>query len=363
MSACNESLSGPSGAHKSDPAARTSDITSVHRTAYVNLNRNENPFPLPAVVMSAALEAFKEHNVYPEEDSGSLRSAAARAYGVSVEQVIAGNGSSEILGLIYQAYLTAGDAVAMLSPGFGFNHKLAAANGAHLLEVQWADHNALPTAQRVRQTAGGAKFIVLANPNNPTGTFVPIVEIERLVAETDQLVVLDEAYVDFAPDSGLRLVDRYQNLLLLRTFSKSYAAAGLRIGFGVGDPQVISRLRSIQNLFNMNVIGQSVGVSIFEHRDAYRGRIECILQERERTTLAPSALGFHVMPSHANFVLARVPGRYDGRWWQRALQARNVYVATFPEQGLEHFVRISIGTAEQMDTCLSVVSDIAGAAT
>lgn len=359
MSGDEEYLHRHAMADRSLAEGRSAGI-AAYSLPCVNLNRNENPFPMPDVVMRAAFAAIGTHNRYPEEDSGGLRSAAARAYGVSVEQVIAGNGSSEILALIYRGFLAAGDTVGMLSPGFSFNHKLAAVNGARLLEVDWADHNALPASQSVRQAAGDAKFIVLANPNNPTGTFVQIAEIERLVAETDQLIVLDEAYVDFAPDNALGLIDRYQNLLLLRTFSKSYAAAGLRIGFGLGNPRVIARLRSIQNPFNMSVISQSVGVSILEHRNAYDQCIECIVQERERTMVALSALGFYVLPSHANFVLARVPLGYDGRWWQQALERKNVNVAVFPEGDLGGFIRISIGAAEQMDTCLSVVSGIAG---
>ncbi|MGY8663538.1 histidinol-phosphate transaminase [Bradyrhizobium sp. UFLA05-109] len=324
----------------------------------VKLNMNENPFPLPAIVRQSAIAALEQHYLYPEDENAGLREAAACAYGLSTDQVIAGNGSSELLGLIYKAFLAPGDTVAMMSPGFSFNRKLAMLHEAQFLEIGWGKTHSLPTHQLLFGPARDAKFIVLANPNNPTGTFVPIADIERLIAQSDRLIVLDEAYVDFAPDNGLRLVNRYSNLLVLRTFSKSYATAGLRIGFGFGHPELIGRLRTMQNLFNMNVIGHAVGASIIAHRAAFEENHQRIMLARERTTIELSKLGFAVLPSHANFVLARVPGEHDGAWWQAELQRYNVLVAFFPENGLENFIRIAIGTDAQMDTFLSAVGDI-----
>ncbi|WP_027555266.1 histidinol-phosphate transaminase [Bradyrhizobium sp. Cp5.3] len=324
----------------------------------VKLDMNENPFPLPAIVKERAMAALERHHLYPENDNITLREAAACAYGFSPDQVIAGNGSSELLGLIYKAFLAPGDTVAMLSPGFSFNRKLAMLQDAHFLEIGWIENNSLPINRLLCGRAGIAKFIVLANPNNPTGTFVPIADIERLVAQSDRLIVLDEAYVDFAPDSGLRLVNRYPNLLLLRTFSKSYGVAGVRVGFGFGHPELVGRLRAMQSLFSMNVISQAVGLSILAHRDAYAENHRHIVRERERVARALSAHRFAVLPSEANFVLARVPPGHDGAWWQTALQERNVLVAFFPEEGLENCIRISIGTKAQMEAFLSAVSDV-----
>ncbi|MGV7215798.1 pyridoxal phosphate-dependent aminotransferase [Bradyrhizobium sp. UFLA05-112] len=324
----------------------------------VKLNMNENPFPLPEIIKQSAIAALEQHYLYPEDDNAGLREAAACAYGLSADQVIAGNGSSELLGLIYKAFLAPGDTVAMISPGFSFNRKLAMLHEAQFLEIGWGKAHSLPTHQLLFGPARDAKFIVLANPNNPTGTFVPIGDIERFVAQSDRLIVLDEAYVDFAPDNGLRLVNRYSNVLLLRTFSKSYATAGLRIGFGFGHPELVGRLRAMQNLFNMNVIGHAVGASIIAHRSTFEDNHRQIVLERERTTIELSKLGFTILPSQANFVLARVPEGHDGTWWQAALQRQNVLVAFFPENGLENFVRITIGTERQMDTLFSAVSDI-----
>ncbi|RVG01358.1 histidinol-phosphate transaminase [Sinorhizobium meliloti] len=327
----------------------------------VKLNTNENPFALPPLVRASAVAALERQYLYPEDDNIGLREAAGHAYGLARDQVIAGNGSSELLGLIYRAFLTPGDAVAMMSPGFSFNRKLAVLQGAQFLEIGWGEAHSLPLEQLLFGPAKDAKFILLANPNNPTGTFVPIAEIERLLAQSDRLIVLDEAYVDFAPDDALRLINRYSNLLLLRTFSKSYAVAGIRIGLGFGHPEVIGRLRNIQNVFNMNVIGHAVGISILAHRSAYDENHKHVKHERQRVSVALSQLGFSVTPSHANFLLARVPAGRDGIWWQASLEQKKILVAVFPDRGLEYCIRVSIGTKAQMDAFLAAVSDILGA--
>ncbi|RWO19481.1 histidinol-phosphate transaminase [Mesorhizobium sp.] len=324
----------------------------------VKLNTNENPFPLPKNVMQSAIAAIEHQYLYPEDDNLSLREAASEAYGLSKNQVIAGNGSSELLGLIYRAFLAPGDRVAMLSPGFSFNRKLAMLQGAEFLEIASSEAHSLPIEKLLFGPAKDAKFILLANPNNPTGTFVPVAEIERLVELADRLIVLDEAYVDFAPDHALRLVNKHPNLLILRTFSKSYAAAGVRVGFGFGHPEIIGRLRNIQNVFNMNVIGQAVGKSILAHRHAYEENHKHIKHERQRVTLALLQLGFSVTPSHANFLLARVPAGQEGPCWQAALKEQKILIASFPDRYLKNCIRVSIGTKEQMDKFLAAAKHI-----
>ncbi|PJR10713.1 histidinol-phosphate transaminase [Sinorhizobium meliloti] len=352
-----------------------SSLSTVHRqlnslpssaapdAGCVKLNTNENPFALPAAVMQSALAALERQYLYPEDDNVSLREAAAASYNLSPDQVIAGNGSSELLSLLYRAFLNPGDSVAMLSPGFAYNRTLALLQDARLLEVRSGEFCSLPIHKLLFGPAKEAKFILLANPNNPTGTFVPIADIESLVAQSDRLIVLDEAYIDFAPDSALRLIDRYSNLLILRTFSKSYAAAGIRVGFGFGHPEVIGRLRNLQNMFNMNAIAHAVGVSILAHRTAYNENHRHIKFERERVRFALSQLGFSVTPSHANFLLARVPSGRDGTWWQTCLKQKKILVAALPDEGLEDCIRVSIGTKSQMDAFLEAVDEILGAET
>ncbi|WFU23185.1 histidinol-phosphate transaminase [Bradyrhizobium sp. CB1717] len=344
------------------PIARELDALPAGRPApaacLMRLNANENPFPLPSIVMRSAIAALERQYLYPEHDNITLREAAAAAYGMSADRVMAGNGSSELLSLIYRAFLAPGDSIAMLSPGFSFNRKLASLQGAQFIEVRGNELDSLPIDSFLFGPARHAKFILLANPNNPTGAFVPVAEIERLVAKYDRLVVLDEAYIDFAPENGLHLVNRYSNLLILRTFSKSYATAGIRIGFAFGHPELIGRLRNIQNMFNMNVIGHAVGMSVLSNRRAYDENHNHIKHERQRVSGALSEFGFSVIPSHANFLLARVPAGRDGKWWQSALERQGILVAFFPDDGLEDCIRVSIGTRNQMDPFLEAVDKI-----
>ncbi|AMA59830.1 histidinol-phosphate transaminase [Bradyrhizobium sp. CCGE-LA001] len=344
------------------PIARELDALPAGRPApadcFMRLNANENPFPLPSIVMRSAITALERQYLYPEHDNITLREAAAAAYGMSADRVMAGNGSSELLSLVYRAFLTPGDSIAMLSPGFSFNRKLASLQGAQFIEVRGNELDRLPIDRFLFGPAKHAKFILLANPNNPTGAFVPVAEIERLVAKYDRLVVLDEAYVDFAPENGLHLVNRYSNLLILRTFSKSYATAGIRIGFAFGHPELIGRLRNFQNMFNMSVIGHAVGMSVLSHRRAYDEILSHIKDERQRVSGALSEFGFSVIPSHANFLLARVPAGQDGKWWQSALERQRILVAFFPNDGLEDCIRVSIGTRNQMDAFLEAIDKI-----
>ncbi|WP_201263208.1 histidinol-phosphate transaminase [Bradyrhizobium canariense] len=344
------------------PVARELDALPPERPTTdnncVKLNTNENPFPLPDIVMRSAIAALELQYRYPEDDNVSLRQAAAAAYGIATDRVIAGNGSSELLSLIYRAFLAPGDEVAMMSPGFSFNRKLAMLQGARFIEIPWSEPGCLPMDELLFGAAKDAKFILVANPNNPTGTFAPLAEIERLVIRSDRLIVLDEAYVDFAPEDGLRLVERHSNLLVLRTFSKSYSTAGIRVGFGFGHPELIGRLRNIQNVFNMNVVAQAVGMSVLAHRDAYEPNHRHVRLERQRVAAALSDFGFSVTPSQANFLLARVPVGQGGRWWQAALQDHRVLVAFFPDPGLQECIRVSIGTKRQMDAFLAAVGSI-----
>ncbi|MET4328719.1 histidinol-phosphate/aromatic aminotransferase/cobyric acid decarboxylase-like protein [Bradyrhizobium sp. i1.15.2] len=173
---------------------------------------------------------------------------------------------------------------------------------------------------------------------------------------SDPLIVLDEAYGDFAPEDGLRLVERHSALLVLRTFSKSYSAAGIRVGFGFGHPKLIGRLRNIQNVFDMNVVAHALGMSVLAHRDAYEENHRHVRLERQRVAAALSEFGFSLTPSHANFLLARVPVGQSGRWWQAALEEHNVLGAFFPDAGLEEYIRVSISTKRQMDALLRAVA-------
>ena len=326
--------------------------------SFVRLHVNENPFPLPEKVAVRAAQAMEKLFLYPEEDSSSLRKAVADTYGFSKEQVIAANGSSEILSLIYRSLLSSGEKAAMVSPGFTYNRKLALLQDATLEEVKWNPDYSLPEKELTSEYAKDWKFIVIANPNNPTGTFIPPADIKRLLEKSDRLIVLDEAYVDFAPDNALSLIRQHPNLLVLRTFSKSYAAAGARIGFALGHAEVVGRLQSVQSPFNLNLLGQSIGIGILENLDAYKTNHQDIISQRDRVSAALGREGFDVLPSQTNFVFARVPTGTSGTQWSTALQEKKIIVGSFAEPSLKDYLRITVTDKEQMNMFLSAIQVI-----
>lgn len=340
--------------------AGTSQVGKAPQSSqgYLRLHANENPFPLPEPVMKTALNMLERLFHYPEDDSATLREIAAKAYGLDKSQAIAANGSAEILSLIHRSFLSPGDKAGMLAPGFGYNHKLAALQGAKLEDFELKEDYSFPLEEMTSSHANEMKFLIIANPNNPTGTFVPIPVIEEVLKKVDRLVVVDEAYGEFGPDSAMRLVDTYPNLLVLKSFSKSFAVAGARVGFGFGHPAVIQNLMGSLSMFNMNILGQAVGISIVQNLDAFKPLHEAIKAQRSRVSGELKGLGFDVVPSHTNFVLARVPEGTGSVEWQSALKDKKILVSGFPSGRLKDFLRITITTKEQMDTLIEALHGV-----
>lgn len=314
---------------------------------FLRLHLNESPFPLPCEMIGAACAAMADANRYPDMDGSALREAAANAYGLSKDHVIAANGSFEILGMLHRAFLAKGDVASMLAPGFTLNRKFAGMQEAKLIEINLGKDYAFPLRSLI-EAGRNSKFVLMANPNNPTGTFVPACEVEELLNSVSCLVVIDEAYVDFAPESVLSLVRKYPHLLVLRSFSKSYAMAGLRVGLGFGHPDVMHRLRRLQNEFGLNAISQRVAIEVLKQKELFLDIFHEIRAQRGRLFHILFNHGFDPVPSFANFVFARVPAGTNGMFWKKALEDRGILIASFDDVALESFVRIGVGTSEQM---------------
>jgi len=340
--------------------AGTSQVGKAPQSShgFLRLHANENPFPLPDAVMKTAFNILERLFHYPEDDSASLREVAAKVYGFDSSQVIAANGSAEILSIIHRSFLSSGDTAGMLAPGFGYNHKLAALQGANLVDIELKKDFSFPFEEITSSHANKMKFLVIANPNNPTGTFAPIPVIEEVLKKVDRLVVVDEAYGEFGPDSAMRLIDKYPNLLVLKSFSKSFAVAGARVGLGFGHPLVIQNLLGSLSMFNMNILGQAIGISILENLAAFKPLHEAIKEQRTRVSRELELLSFNVVPSHANFVLARVPQGTESIEWQNALRDRKILVGGFLGGRLKDSLRITITTEKQMDTLIGALRDI-----
>ena len=331
-------------------------IASVQRElglkTVVKLASNENPLGPSPKAMAAYRKAEKFNGLYPEGTSPELRAALARFHKVEPEAVIVGNGSDEIIRLLCEAFLDPEDEVVVSQHGFIRFKQQASMMGARVIEVPMTDwtHD---LALMAKSTTARTKLVFVANPNNPTGTYNTADEVDALMKSVPPtaLVVLDEAYWHYAheipgyPSSLPELVRAHDNLVVLRTFSKAYGLAGLRVGYGVADPELTSWLDRIRMPFNVNLPAQHACLEAL--KDGAFVKKAIALNDKERAVVARALgdMGFGVGESATNFVFARSP--LPGRELFKALLRQGVIIRPLDEYGLPHHVRVSIGTAAQ----------------
>ncbi len=320
----------------------------------VKLNTNENPYPPSPAVLRALHDAVDERvRLYPDPEAAALRADAARLYGVPTDAIMAGNGSDELLALLLRALVDPGDRVAFPVPTYSLYATLVALHGATSVELPWRPDWSLPDGI----ASAGAKVTFLCNPNSPSGTFVPIDRIVELAERVAGVLVVDEAYVDFAPANAIALLGRHRNLVVLRTLSKSYALAGLRVGLAFGDPELLRGLRTVKDSYNLNRLSQAAARAALADQETFRSTVERICRTRARLTAALRAMRYVVPDSHANFVLARRTGVDQGRV-ARALAARDILVRHFMAYGLADALRITVGTDDEIDALLAALGSI-----
>jgi len=318
---------------------------------YVKLNTNESPFPPSQRVVAAAEREANRLNLYSDPECVLLRQSAAKLYGVEPENMLPVNGSDEIL---YFAFLAFGDKAnpfAFADISYGFYPVYARFCEVPSREIPLRDDFSLD----YRDYLGIREHILIANPNAPTGTYLPLWQIEEIVkSNPDRVVIIDEAYVDFGGESCVPLTKKYDNLLAIQTFSKSRSLAGARLGFGIGNEQLIRDLNTVKysiNPYNVNRMTQAAAVAAIEDDAYYQENAKTIMAVRAETTKALQALGFTVLPSCANFVFAK-SDRVSGEELYQKLKARGVLVRHFTKERIKDFCRITIGTREQMQILL-----------
>ena len=314
-----------------------------HRT--IKLNTNENPYPPSPRVLEALAEALKPSlRLYPAPMADELRDRAARTYGMKPENVLVGNGSDELLSLLMRACIDPGDRVAYPVPTYSLYDTLAELHEAEPLRVPFAHDFAFPEAL----LDANAGIVFFANPNSPSGTAVPPSDVARLAtARGNRLIVVDEAYVDFANANCVELVRDHPNVLILRTFSKSFSLAGMRIGLALGHESVIAMLAKVKDSYNVNRLSIVAASAALRDLRWMERNVERIRETRVALTAELEALGFLVLPSEANFVLARMPGR-DLASIQQTLKRRGILVRHFAEPGLEDCLRVTVGTEDEI---------------
>jgi histidinol-phosphate aminotransferase len=323
----------------------------------VKLNTNENPYPPSPRVPAAIAAATDRLRLYPDPRATALREAIATRYGVAPEQVFVGNGSDEILAHTFAALLKHEAPVVFPDITYSFYPVYCRLYGIRYEEVP------LDAAMRVQLAdyRRPCSAILLANPNAPTGIALPRRAIEALLAEhPDQLVVLDEAYVDFGGESAVPLVARHDNLLVIQTLSKSRALAGLRVGFAIGQRPLIEALERVKDSFNSYPLdGLAIAGAVAAiGDDAWFAETRArIMASRDALARDLTQLGFEVLPSAANFVFARHPRR-AGAELAAALRERGVLVRHFQKPRIGDFLRITVGTEEQCNRLIALAREL-----
>jgi histidinol-phosphate aminotransferase len=319
----------------------------------IKLNTNENPYPpSPRVVEAIRAELVADGDrlrLYSDPEAMALRKAAAARFSVDVSEVLHGNGSDELLAILFRAFVDPGERVAYPFPTYVLYETLARAQGAVIETHPFARDYALP--ESLFGCAG--KLVFLANPNSPSGTCVSPEVVEKLARSLPRgLLVVDEAYGEFAEHNALGLVGRVPNLVVLRTFSKSDSLAGMRVGLALGSAEVIAGLRKVKDSYNLDRLAIVAAAAALSDPEWTERNVQRILATRGRLAEGLRDLGYEVVPSQANFVLARLGNAATAKAAFEHLERAGILVRYFALPELADALRISVGTDAETDALL-----------
>ena len=319
---------------------------------YVKLNTNENPYaPSPVVVERLRSTSLDQLRLYPDPEAAAVRQRLANLFAVDIDQTMVGNGSDELLGIILRSFAGPGDAVAYPVPTYSYYKKLIEIQNAREVTVNYGRDFALPP--RLRET--DARVLLLANPNSPSGTVVAVDSVRHLADSCDAILVVDEAYVDFAEGGCIQLLESCPNVIVVRTMSKSFSLAGMRLGFALASPDLIDGMWKVKDHYNVNRMSLIAAEAALDDVNWMRENARRICKTRDDLTAGLQQLGFYVWSSSANFVLARTPetSALSAGSIYEELKRRRVLVRYFTRPGLEDCLRISVGTDREIGTLFS----------
>jgi histidinol-phosphate aminotransferase len=322
----------------------------------IKLNTNENPYPpspeVERAVQRELVGGGERLRRYSDPQATALRAAVANATGLPVDGILAGNGSDELLALLMRATIDPGDVVAYPEPTYVLYETLAAAQGARIRTVAFDCDFRLPEAL----FGCGARVVFVASPNSPSGNSHGSDELERLAASLDDgLLVVDEAYADFAPRNALELARRVPNVVVTRTLSKSYSLAGLRVGFLFGHPEVVHGISKVKDSYNLDRLALAAAEAAVLDQECMRRNVARVVTTRSRMTAGLEKMGLTVLPSEANFVFARMGSADRARTAYAYLESVGILVRYFDRPGLDDGLRISVGTDDEADALLEAV--------
>lgn len=325
---------------------------------FIKLNTNELPYPPSPKVVDALKNTDADSlRLYPDPECKKLCRTVSNFYGFEPNQVIVGNGSDEILAFIYMAFFGRGDSVCFPDISYGFYEVYADLFGINPVVVPLKENFALSLDDYYDKSGN----VIIANPNAPTAMAITVEEIERfLVKFPDRLLIVDEAYADFWSDSAVRLVNQYDNLIVVQTLSKSRALAGMRIGIAVGNSGLIDDLNKIKysfNPYNINRISQDLAIKAFEDVGYLRETSEKIVRTRDRCVDYFREIGCTVTDSATNFIFVKSP-KIGGKKLYLSLKEKGILVRHFDKPRLTDYVRVTVGTDEEMDKLITCYETI-----
>jgi histidinol-phosphate aminotransferase len=324
-------------------------------TKVIKLNSNENPYPPSPKALKVLQEIDPEIlRRYPDPTATNFRLAASEVLGVPSDWIMAGNGSDDLLNLIVRAVGEPGQRVVYPTPTYVLYRTLAEIQEADFLEIPYPEDYQLPVDLLI--AAQGAVTFVAA-PNSPSGTAISVADLEILAKELSGILVIDEAYVDFAEHNALELTKKYSNVIVLRTLSKGYSLAGLRLGFGIANPALIAELNKVKDSYNVDALAYLVAAAAIADRDHKTANAEKIKASREKLAVSFKELGFAVWPSQGNFLLVRPP-KGDAERLYQTLKQQGILIRYFNQPRLEDKLRITVGTEEQNQILVKTLREI-----
>lgn len=331
----------------------------------IKLNTNENPYPASAAVADA-LRGINVENLrrYPQPFANGFRDVAARLHGVSRDNIMATNGGDELLRLAITTFVDSGEILGMAEPSYSLYPVLAAVQGCQVARIPLTEDWTLPQDFGKRLNEEGARLAFVVNPHAPSGKLLPVSQLRQLAADFKGVLVIDEAYADFIDPqqqyNAVPLIHEFDNVLLLRTMSKGYSLAGLRFAYGIASASLLEpMLYKTRDSYNTDYISQTLAQAALESRDDAAAGWQQVRAERARLTAELTQLGFAVMPSESNFVLATVPGvdsNAQARRLYQQLKDDGILIRYFDQPRLRDKLRITIGTAEENTQLLACLT-------
>lgn len=334
------------------PGEQPSDISVI------KLNTNENPYPPSPRVLEAVQHITAEQlRRYPSPDAKAFRDAAARMHGISPDMILCTNGGDELLSLVFRACVGDGDNVAFLDPSYSLYPVLAALQDArkiilpyHVIGTHWEFP---PDIFKL-----DAKLLLIVNPNAPSGTLADLPTLSRVIQAFPGVVLIDEAYVDFAPTSALALIPQHANVIILRSMSKGYGLAGMRFGYGIAQASLLAQLHKVRDSYPCDAVAIAAATAAITDPAYAAGTWDNIKTQRTQMSVALRSMGFTLPDSFSNFVLATVPAGMDAADVYQRLKNANILVRYFNLPGLTDKLRITIGTAEQNAALLATLKTL-----